>query len=87
MEQLFIILAFGSTHDAIKSETITGREGVASRLIPIPPEVSAGCGLALRILPEDEKKVRRILMDAGVEGSYYRLKRDGTKRTVEMVED
>ncbi len=87
MEQLFIIVAFDSTHDAIKSETVTGREGVASRLIPIPPEVSAGCGLALRILPEDENKVRGILKDAGVKGSYYTLIRDGTKRTVEKVED
>lgn len=85
-EQVFIIVAFESTHDAIKSETLTGRESIASRLIPIPPEVSAGCGLALRIEPEAETLVRRILSEANVHGSYYLLRRDGIKRTVESLE-
>ena len=87
MEQTFIIVAFESTHDAIKSETLTGRGGIASRLIPIPPEVSAGCGLALRILPADEPKVRQILDDANVCGTYYRLIRNGIKRTIERLEN
>lgn len=87
MDQIFIIVAFESTHDAIKSETLTGRESIASRLIPIPPEVSAGCGLALRILPEDETRVRAILAGANVHGSYYKLKRDGNRRTVERLEE
>lgn len=86
MEQVFIIVAFESTHDAIKSETLTGRAGIASRLIPIPPEVSAGCGLALRILPDDEPTVRQILTGANVAGSYYRLIRTGIKRTIERME-
>lgn len=86
MEQIFIIVAFESTHDAIKSETLTGREGIAARLIPIPPEVSAGCGLALRIAPEAELLVRQILAEANVLGSYYVLKRDGSKRSVERLE-
>ncbi|PKK39983.1 hypothetical protein ABB02_00772 [Clostridiaceae bacterium JG1575] len=79
----FSIVAFTSTHDAIRSETEIKREGIACRLIPTPPEVSAGCGLALRIAPEDEEAVRQILARCEVAGAYYSLTRDGSERRVE----
>lgn len=79
----FSIVAFTSTHDAIRSETEIKRADIACRLIPTPPEVSAGCGLALRIAPEDEATVREILTRFEVAGAYYSLTRDGTERRVE----
>ncbi len=87
MEQIFLIVAFDSSHDAIKAETVCAREDLAVRLIPIPPEVSAGCGLALRAELESAGRVRTILEEAGVRGVFYRLKRDGSKRIVERMEE
>lgn len=87
MKQEFIIVAFDSTHDAIKAETVSGRVGITARLIPIPPEVSAGCGLALRADPEDLDRVRELLKEEEVTGQFYSLVREGIKRTVEKLED
>lgn len=87
MEQHFIIVAFDSTHDAIKAETEAGRAGISARLIPIPPEVSAGCGLALRAAPEELDKVRQLLKDQEITGQLYSLVRAGIRRTVEKLED
>lgn len=87
MEQNYIITAFDSTHDAIKAEILTKQAKLTARLIPIPPEVSAGCGLALRAAPEEEGAVREILKAEGVKGEYYHLTRLGNKRRVERLED
>lgn len=47
----YLIISFPSTHHAIAGEKVAGKaskkEGL--RLIPIPPDVSAGCGLALNV--------------------------------------
>ncbi len=87
MKQEFIIVSFESTHDAIKAETITGRAGISARLIPTPPEVSAGCGLALRAQPEDLSRVRELLNEEEVTGQFYSLVREGIRRTVEKLEE
>lgn len=87
MEQNFILAAFDSTHDAIKAESIMNKAGLTARLIPIPPEISAGCGLALRSLPEDEARVRALLSEEGVVSKYFSLKRDGIRRIVKPLEE
>ena len=44
----YIVLSFNATVDAIAWEV-----NIPGRLIPLPRELSAGCGLAWRMLPED----------------------------------
>ena len=86
MEQEFLIVAFGSSHDAMKAETVLSKESLSVRLIPLPPEVSAGCGLALRSGLDQENKVREILQREAITGDFYRLIRKGIQRTVERME-
>lgn len=86
MEQVFFMVAFESSHDAMKAETMCTREKLAVRLIPIPPEVSAGCGLALRSELNDESAVRAVLKREAITGDFYRLIRKGIQRTVERME-
>lgn len=86
MAQVYLIAAFASTHDAMKAETLMTRHEIPARLIPVPPEVSAGCGLALRAQIEDQAKVAAVLAEAGVTVDFYQLLRDGSKRTVERLE-
>ena len=73
MEQEFLIVAFESSHDAMKAETLLNREGLSARLIPLPPEVS-------------ESKVREILQREVIKGDFYRLIRKGIQRIVERME-
>ena len=63
-----IVLSFGSTVTAMAWEKHCQEAEVPGRLIPLPRELSAGCGLAWRMLPEDwqlwESKLNRAAFDA-----------------------
>ena len=49
----YIILTFSTTTAAMEAERRLTSGGIPGRLIPLPAEIDAGCGLAWRILPED----------------------------------
>lgn len=49
----YIVLSFHTTLEAMEWEKQCQNRQVPGRLIPLPQEISAGCGLAWRMLPED----------------------------------
>ena len=49
----YMILTFKTTTAAMAMEKKCSEEGIPGRLIPLPGEISAGCGLSWRILPEE----------------------------------
>lgn len=54
----YMVLSFHSTTEAISFEKQCIQDQIPGRLIPIPREITAGCGLAWRI-PADEYPVCR----------------------------
>ncbi|MBQ0058468.1 MAG: DUF3343 domain-containing protein, partial [Lachnospiraceae bacterium] len=48
------VATFRTTHDAIAAESMAQSKGVKGRLIPLPTQISAGCGLAFMMLPEEK---------------------------------
>ena len=65
---------------------VSGRLAEA-RLSPLPPEISAGCGLVLRVNEEGIKKASRLLSEAEIPytGTYL-LKIETNKRCVEKYD-
>ena len=64
----YIVLSFGSTVAAMAWEKRCAERTIPGRLIPLPRELSAGCGLAWRMLPEEwEPKLDRTAFDAVAE--------------------
>ena len=55
-----VVVSFPSTEAALACEDVCERRGLAGRLIPLPGEISAGCGLAWKAAPE----LREALADA-----------------------
>ena len=55
------VVTFASTSDAMAVEAAARETGLPGRMIPIPSEVSAGCGLAW-CSPEGEKGRLGILL-------------------------
>lgn len=53
----FGIFSFASSHYAMAAEQAASQIPEA-RLIPLPPEISAGCGLALRV---DETNIQKAI--------------------------
>ena len=54
--ETFCIIAFDSTHHAIACEKLLQDNGFKARIIPVPVQVTAGCGLAVRLKQRMPKK-------------------------------
>lgn len=61
-----IVLSFEKTTDAMAVEKYCMENMLPGRLIPIPREITAGCGLAWKASPEDEKVLIDGLTKAGI---------------------
>lgn len=87
------LTASGEVSDAEALETSgdfssAAIEGLTeARLIPLPPEISAGCGLVLRVNEEDIKMASRLLTEAEIPYTgIYLLKIETNKRFVEKYD-
>lgn len=61
-----LIVTFHTTADAMEMESVCKRQNVPGRLIPVPQEISAGCGLAWCAEPECLEPVLSALERAGI---------------------
>lgn len=56
-----LIITFHTTSDAIAFEKACKENGKNGRMIPVPRELSAGCGLAWCTLPADRAEMEEFL--------------------------
>jgi hypothetical protein len=59
------IVTFDSTHHAMAAEDILRQEAIGLEVVPPPANLSAGCGLALRVRLEDVPDVVEALTSRG----------------------
>ena len=62
----YMILTFKTTTAAMAMEKKCSEEGIPGRLIPLPGEISAGCGLSWRILPEEYETYKDKIMSLDI---------------------
>ena len=67
-----LIVAFYTTHDAMAFEDFCLSRGAEGRLIPLPREISAGCGLAWSAPPGDRAALEELLSQAGITPEHVR---------------
>lgn len=81
MENMYIV-AFNSTHNAIKSEKLLQNAELKVTTLPTPREISASCGISIKFEKEDVDKVKSILADNNIEfkGFFAIEKLEGGKR-------
>ncbi len=60
----FIVLAFATNEAAMTTEKFCREAKIPGRLIPLPEEVSAGCGIAWRMEVRDWEQHRTVLTGA-----------------------
>ena len=67
-KRTYQVLSFRTTAEAMAWEKHCLAAEIPGRLIPLPREISAGCGLAWRMLPEDwaawQEQLERSAFDA-----------------------
>lgn len=71
-KQLRLILTFHTTTAAMAMEKHCHANAVPGRLIPVPREITAGCGMSWSAPPEHRAQVEQAAVDAGiaVQGVY-----------------
>ena len=62
----WLIITFEQTTQAMQMERIARREGAPGRIIPLPTQISAGCGLSWRALPENRAKLEALMRENGI---------------------
>ncbi len=73
------LISFFASHYAIRAETVLKRNGLASRLVPGPKDLSPNCGVALRFEYARRESVLAVLASKNVqiEGvHFYRPRTD-----------
>jgi hypothetical protein len=58
------VAIFHSIHRVLRAEQLLKRDGVAFLLIPVPRQLTADCGLALRIAPAQLAALYAVLAAA-----------------------
>jgi hypothetical protein len=61
-----VFLIFPSTHQAIAAEETLRARGFSLQVLPPPPPVGHGCGLAIRLAAEDLPQAERLLRRGGI---------------------
>ena len=84
-EETFLLLAADSTHLIIKSEKLLKENGIECRIIPLPSEVKATCGLSIRLELEYKERVDEILKSDGIELEKYSVIKKGLKKHIEKI--
>ena len=63
------VLSFKNTNLAIKTERYLLAENLGVTVMPLPPQIQAGCGICLRVKPEEISMAERIIHENKVEGT------------------
>lgn len=85
-EEQFLLFAAESTHLIIKSEKLLKENGIECRIIPLPSEVKATCGLSIKTELENKKRVDELLKSNGIELEEYSVIKAGLKKHIKKLE-
>ena len=61
-----LIITFATTTQAMAMEKFCTGQNLPGRLIPVPREITAGCGLSWKALPEERELLLREMAAAGL---------------------
>lgn len=81
MTERYCIITFNSTHTAIHTEQTLLAEGFKVRLIPVPTQITADCGLALRFEEKDNASIRKRMPELPT-SAFYTVLREGRRKNV-----
>lgn len=62
-----LVVTFNTTVAAMEAENYFQEHDLPGRIIPVPPAVKAGCGLAWMSPPDMKEKMVQELKDAGIQ--------------------
>ena len=61
-----LVVTFDTTAAAMEAERCCQERGLPGRIIPVPREITAGCGLAWKAPPDAEAQIRAAFQAVGL---------------------
>ena len=73
-KSLKLIVTFHTTTAAMAMERACTAAGIPGRLIPVPREITAGCGMSWKAEPEDRAALEAFVAEKGITvAGWYEL--------------
>lgn len=66
-----LVITFATTTRAMKMEVCCKEEDAPGRIIPVPGEITAGCGLAWSAKPEDREILEKVMEQNELEAEGF----------------
>lgn len=60
-KELKLVITFHTTAEAMAMEMACSKEGISGRLIPVPRQISSGCGLAWSMALAQREEARSFM--------------------------
>ncbi len=64
---VYAVLLLPSVSHALLSEKVVKAEGISCKLIPTPRKISTDCGIVLRFLEKDKKRLENVIVENGID--------------------
>ena len=68
-----LVITFSAATDAMATESYCESHGLPGRLIPVPREITAGCGLAWKAEPQERSRLETAFQEAGIRWQEMRI--------------
>lgn len=81
----FILLAADSTSQVIQSEVFLKEKEIQCRIIPLPSEIKASCGLSIKLQENSLDEALKILKAKDVHMEIYRVEKKGLKKKIDFL--
>lgn len=70
----YLVITFHTTSAAMAMEALCAEKALPGRLIPVPREITAGCGMAFRAETEQEQSLLDAAKEWGIQvDGVYKL--------------
>ena len=71
-KELRVVMTFHTTTEAMAAEKQFQEREVPGRMIPVPREITAGCGMAWKAKPTEKELLQQAMLGAAIrwEGMY-----------------
>lgn len=66
-KELKLVITFHTTTEAMAMEKVCKQTQTPGRLIPVPREISAGCGLAWCAALDEKEKIRQVMKEMDIQ--------------------
>ena len=73
-DSMGLVITFYTTSAAMAMEALCAEKGLPGRLIPVPREITAGCGMSWKAEPSDRAALEAFVKEKGITvAGWYEL--------------